>query len=52
MARKMAMRVVLKTQEHMALEAQTISKEQIELEINRVADEIIRERTSELWNTK
>ncbi|MCP4411966.1 MAG: mobile mystery protein A [Gammaproteobacteria bacterium] len=52
MAKKMAMRVVMKTQEHMALEAQAISKEQIELEIDRVADEILKERTSELWNIK
>ncbi len=52
MAKKMAMKVVMKTQEHMALESQAISKEQIELEISRVTDEILRERTSEIWNTK
>jgi hypothetical protein len=35
---------------HMALEAQSLSKEQLEFEIERIAAQIIDKMPSDLWN--
>ena len=37
---------------HMALEAQTLSKEQLDFEIKRIAAEIVEKMPSDFWNDK
>lgn len=49
-ARKKALDIVNKTNKHMALEAQTLSKEQIDFEVKRLQQEFIKDLSSELWN--
>lgn len=49
-AREKAKRHVMKAAGHMALEQQTLSQNQIESEIERLTEEILRERPGDLWN--
>jgi predicted DNA-binding mobile mystery protein A len=51
-AKRIAAEIVIKTNEHMALEAQSLSMEQIDFEVDRVAQEILRDRPSDIWNEK
>lgn len=49
-AREKALAIVERTNKHMALEAQTLSKEQIDFEIRRLQQELVNELPSDLWN--
>jgi len=49
-AREKARNIVEKVNEHMALEAQTLSSEQISFEIDRLQDEFVQGKPGELWN--
>ena len=49
-AREKALAIVERTNKHMALEAQTLSKEQIEFEIRRLQQELVNAMPSDLWN--
>ena len=49
-AREKALAIVERTNKHMALEAQTLSKEQIEFEIRRLQQELVDAMPSDLWN--
>jgi len=49
-AREKAERRVMEAGIHMALEQQTLSQSQIESEIERLAEEILREQPGDLWN--
>ncbi len=49
-AREKARNIVEKANEHMALEAQTLSSEQISFEIDRLQDEFVQGKPGELWN--
>lgn len=51
-AEKKARRIVLKTSQHMALEAQNLSTDQVESEIRRVTQELLREMPSDFWKDK
>ena len=51
-AKKMAIKIVKKTNTNMALEAQALSLEGLEKEIDRVAEEILRNKPSDIWNKK
>lgn len=50
-AKLRAKEIVNKTNVHMALEKQLLRKEILESEIERLAQEIIKENLSDLWNT-
>ena len=47
---KKAKKIVEKTNEHMALESQTLASEQILFEIDRLQDEFVRTMPGDLWN--
>jgi predicted DNA-binding mobile mystery protein A len=47
-----ALEIVKRTNAHMALESQTLSMDQIEFEIERVAKDILRDKPSDIWNKK
>ena len=49
-ARDKAKKIVEKTNEHMAIEAQTLSSEQILFEIEKLQAEFIRDMPADLWN--
>lgn len=49
-AREKAEQRVMEASVHMALEQQTLSQNQIESEIERLTEEILRERPDDLWN--
>ncbi len=49
-AREKAKQRVMEASSHMALEQQTISQSQIEFEIERLAENILRERPGYLWD--
>jgi predicted DNA-binding mobile mystery protein A len=49
-AREKALAIVERTNKHMALEAQTLSKEQIDFEIRRLQRELVNAMPSDLWN--
>jgi predicted DNA-binding mobile mystery protein A len=49
-ARQKAMTIVNKTNKNMALEAQGLSNEQVEYELERLKQEFIKELPSDLWN--
>jgi len=49
-AHEKALAIVESTNQHMALEAQTLSKEQIQFEIRRLQQEFSNNLPSELWN--
>jgi mobile mystery protein A len=49
-AMKMAKEIVEKTHTNMALEAQSLSFDKLKKEYERVADEIMEERTSTIWD--
>lgn len=49
-AREKALAIVDRANKHMALEAQTLSKEQINFEIRRLQQELVNEMPSDLWN--
>ena len=49
-AREKALAVVERTNKHMALEAQTLSKEQIDFEVRRLQQELLSGLPSDLWN--
>ncbi len=49
-ARKMAIGIIKKTNTNMALEAQDLSMDKIEEECNRLAQEILQTRPSDIWN--
>lgn len=49
-ARKKALDIVGRTNNHMALEAQALSEEKIEYEIERLRQEYLKGPPSELWN--
>lgn len=49
-AREKAMAKVKKVNQHMALEGQTLSSDRIELEIERLTDELVKNLPAELWN--
>lgn len=49
-ARKKALTIVESTNKHMALEAQTLSKEQIDFEIKRLQQEFVNAMPSDFWN--
>jgi len=49
-AREKALAIVERANKHMALEAQTLSKEQIEFEIRRIQQELVNDLPSDLWN--
>ena len=49
-AGKKAKKIVEKANEHMALESQTLSSEQILSEIDRLQDEFVRTMSGDLWN--
>ena len=49
-AREKASKLVNETSKHMALEAQALSKSQIEFEIKRVQQELMNKLPSDLWN--
>lgn len=49
-AREKALAIVKKTNEHMALEDQTLSKEKIDFEIKRLQQELMSGLPSDLWN--
>jgi len=49
-AREKALAVVERANKHMALEAQTLSKEQIDFEIRRLQQELLSGLPSDLWN--
>jgi len=49
-AREKARNIVEKVNEHMALEAQTLSSEQISFEIDRLQDEFVQGKPGDLWN--
>jgi len=49
-AREKALAIVDRTNKHMALEAQTLSKEQIEFEIGRLQQQLVNAMPSDLWN--
>lgn len=51
-AKKMTAEIVKKTNTNMALEAQALSLEDLEKEIDRVAEEILRDKPSDIWNEK
>jgi predicted DNA-binding mobile mystery protein A len=51
-ARQKAKTIVAKAEEHMALEAQTLSPSKNQFEIDRLTQEFIRDLPSELWNDK
>ncbi len=47
---KKAKEVVKKTDLQMALEAQSLTKEQLEFEVNRIAEDILKNDLSSLWD--
>ena len=49
-AREKALAIVDRANKHMALEAQTLSKEQINFEIRRLQQEFVNAMPSDLWN--
>jgi predicted DNA-binding mobile mystery protein A len=49
-AREKAKKIVEKANVHMAMEAQTLSSEQILAEIERLQNEIVRGKPADLWN--
>lgn len=49
-AREKAVAKVKKVNQHMALEAQTLSHDRIEFEIERLTDELMKNLPAELWN--
>lgn len=49
-ARDKALAIVDRASKHMALEAQTLSKEQIDFEIRRLQQEFVNALPSDLWN--
>ena len=49
-AREKALAIVDRANKHMALEAQTLSKEQINFEIRRLQQELVNAMPSDLWN--
>lgn len=49
-AREKALAIVERASKHMALEAQTLSKEQIDFEIRRLQQELANGLPSDLWN--
>lgn len=49
-AREKALAIVERANQHMALEAQTLSKEQIDFEIRRLEQELVNGLPSDLWN--
>lgn len=49
-AREKAEQCVMEAAVHMALEQQALSQSQIESEIERLTEEILRERPGDLWN--
>ncbi len=49
-AREKALGIVERANNHMALEAQTLSKEQIDFEIRRLQQEFVNTLPSDLWN--
>jgi predicted DNA-binding mobile mystery protein A len=49
-AREKAKAKVRKINQHMALEAQTLSGDKIEFEIERLTDELVKDIPAELWN--
>jgi predicted DNA-binding mobile mystery protein A len=49
-AREKAKNIVEKTNEHMALESQTLSSEQLLFETDRLQDEFVRTMPGDLWN--
>ena len=51
-ARQKAKALVGKVNEHMALEAQTLSESNIRFEIERLTQEFMKDLPSELWNDK
>jgi predicted DNA-binding mobile mystery protein A len=48
-ASKKARRIVEKTSQHMALEAQELSADQVESEIRRISQELLRKMPSDFW---
>ena len=50
-ARKKAEAIVKRASAHMALEKQSLTPEQTQDEIKRLADELMRERPSDFWET-
>ena len=51
-ARIKAVGIVDKTSQHMALEGQTLSNEQLTFEVERMQQELLKEMPSDLWNDK
>jgi predicted DNA-binding mobile mystery protein A len=51
-ALKKANELVIEASTHMALEAQTLSSDQLAFEVNRIASEIIEKMPSTLWSDK
>jgi predicted DNA-binding mobile mystery protein A len=51
-AHKRAESVVRRASAHMALEKQSLTAEQIDEEIERLADELLRKRPSDFWETR
>lgn len=49
-AREKAKQIVSKTSEHMALEKQDLSKDQIKFELDRLQQQFVEELSSDLWN--
>lgn len=49
-AREKAQAKVKKVNQHMALEAQTLTRDRIEFEIERLTDELVKNLPAELWN--
>ncbi len=51
-AKKMALSIINKTNTNMALEAQDLSLEKIDIELERVTKEILNTRPSDIWDEK
>ncbi len=49
-AKEKAMTIVAETNSHMALESQTLDKEAIEFEVNRIQNTFINDFSVDLWN--
>jgi len=49
-AKKKALAIIKKTSTHMALEDQSLSLEQMDAEIERLVDEIVRDMPSDFWD--
>ena len=49
-AREKALAIVERTNKHMALEAQSLTKEQTDFEVDRLQQELLNKLPSDLWN--